>query len=115
MDAAINWWNSQSAEVQAIIVGAILYAAQAIYTRIKGAPGLDINSPNNVKRGVAVVGAIIGALVLVKAGNVSGAIGVLVAAASALGASQGIVTILKALFPVPAAAPAKSVSADTQA
>lgn len=115
MDAAITWWNSQPAEVQAVIVGAILYAAQAIYTRVKGAPGLDLNSPNNVKRGVAIIGAILGALVLVKAGNVSGAIGVLVAAASALGASQGIFTLLKALFPAPAAAPAKSTSADTQA
>lgn len=105
MQAVILWWQSQSVEVQALVVGAILWFAQESYTRYRGLPGLELNSPNNVKRGVALIAAVLGALALYQAGNVSDAIGVLVAAVSAFGGSQALASvckILQTLFPAPA-------------
>lgn len=55
IQAFLAWFQAQPASEQAALVGAVLWALQWAYTRIRGAPGLDLCTDSRVKMIVAVL------------------------------------------------------------
>jgi len=74
MEQVMAFWNGLGNGGKELLAALVLWAVQEAYTKWRRAPGLSVNTPNNVKRLVAAVPAALSAVALAQKGDILGAI-----------------------------------------